>query len=179
LRETRPPELQLGEFKQRLRRDLMQEERRLQERRARRSGRALAAAAIGLACVVAVFVWRPSVPTAIHAYVAGTPPALAAARGYRAPALPVGGTVPAGYRPDDLRPVPASANASASSDWQWLDGWYEGQPQPSRVKALEDERIYAVRQFQLTDGRRIVVLSEIGGDPADEPAPEMSSIQDF
>lgn len=179
MRAARPPELRVDGFRQSLRRELMRAERHRRARRATAAARALAAAAIGLACIAALFVWRPSVPAAIHAFVAGAPPGIAPARNHRAPMPPPAAMVRADYRPDDLQHMLRSAGASASSDWQWLDGWYEGRPAPSRVQALEDEKLYAVRRFQLTNGRRIVVLTEIGGDPADAPAAEMSSLQDF
>ena len=33
-----------------------------------------------------------------------------------------------------------------------------------RVRSMEDERIFGVRQFELTDGKRMLVFTEFGSD---------------
>ena len=44
----------------------------------------------------------------------------------------------------------------------FVEQWYRRQSRPVEVKAVGDEKILALRQFELADGKRVVVLTEIG-----------------
>lgn len=155
----------------------MREERRRRDHLVRCALGGLAAAGAALTALLVLFVLRPSVPERLHSYLVGSPATQA-----REIAGPDGAgetSHPADIRPEELRQLLVRAGSTATADRKWLDGLYEGQMDSSRVKSLEEERLFALRRFQLTSGRTIVVLTEIGGDLLQEPTAELSTMQEF
>ena len=120
---------------------------------------------------------RPSVPGKLNASLFEDPTAQDAGTDWSGTTPP--DPIPAAVRPTNIRQLLTRAGTSATSDQKWVDEWYEGHLDGSRVKALEGERIFAVRQFELTTGRRIVVYTEIGGEPRDESMTEFNAVRDF
>ena len=52
------------------------------------------------------------------------------------------------------------------ADRAFVDTWSARQEQPVGVRSMEDERVFSVRQFQLTDGKRMLVFTELGNEQA-------------
>jgi hypothetical protein len=120
-----------------------------------------------LGAVLALFVLRPSVPGNLNAAL------------FHDPAEPDAGLTLVENPPMEVQRLLTEATDSARSDREWLDRWYEGQLDASRVKSMEEERFFAVRRFELTTGKRIVIFSEIGGDPSEEPMTEVTAVRQF
>jgi hypothetical protein len=47
-------------------------------------------------------------------------------------------------------------------DQDFLETWYSSQARPARVKAVGNERYLAIRQFELANGERVAVLTDLG-----------------
>jgi len=108
------------------------------------------AAAVLFAALSAIFVIAPGIPTRLHAAflhddVGG------------APIAPSGEA-----RQAILLDVLERSEASAQRDRAFLDSMYAQQARPVRVKAIEGERILAIRQFELSNGERVAVLTNLG-----------------
>ena len=155
------PDIEVDRFRQDLRRDLL----RAQSVPTRSSyGFAFAAmsgAAMMLALVVAVFILQPRYPARLHAMLGGTTPAQVTA--------PASGEqlVSANLDTPYLRELLSGGTASKEMDQALIESWYREQlpGEGIQVKALEEEKIYALRQFQLSSGKRIVVYTELGNQP--------------
>jgi hypothetical protein len=61
-----------------------------------------------------------------------------------------------------LRQLLEQANAGVRRDQDFIETWYSSQARPVRVKAVHDERILAIRQFELVNGERVAVLTDLG-----------------
>ena len=121
----------------------------------------MTASAVLLAATLGVFVLRPSVPATLHAAMFHD-------------AGPQGG---AGDAP--LQRILKSAAASADDDQAWIEAWYAGTPDPAQVRTMEEERFFALRRFELTSGKRIIVFTEVGGEPDPEPRTAMAAVRNF
>ena len=151
----------MEEFRRTLRRDLLGE---LEARRARRTRLALfglSTAAATLAVVCALFVLRPAWPQSLHAV------------------LFHDATASAEPADADLQRVLDGSGASAGADRKWIEGLYANQAIPARVKALDGERIFALRRFELTSGERVVVLTEIAPPDGATPTAAIPAVRSF
>jgi len=142
------PDIEVPAFKRRLRGDL------LNTRPAppgRSPGLALGVAfstAALLALVLVVFVLSPSVPARVHAALIDDD----------------------NLQPDTRIPIQEflrTTNASAELDLAFIEDWSARQARPVQVRSMEAEKIYAVRQFELTNGKRMIVFTELGPEPAE------------
>jgi hypothetical protein len=154
LRNVKHPEYRVERFKRSLRRELMG---RAHASRWRLAFAAASFAAATLACLIVIFILEPAVPARLHASVVGgeAPPSPVPARDLHEVGLQ--------YFLDQ-------ANASAQVDREFVQRWYADRARPVGVKAVEDEKLLAIRQFRLTSGERVVVLTEIGSDDAQRDA---------
>lgn len=154
LQAVRGPEVRVDEFRRTLRRDLRRSMRASGTRSWKVAFGLSSAAAGALAVLLAVFVLDPDVPARLHASVAG---------GVASPAgaVPLAGTDSIPSKPD-LQLLLDQVNASARVDRAFLETWYEDRARPVQVKAVEDEKILAIRQFELSSGERVIVLTELG-----------------
>jgi hypothetical protein len=100
-------------------------------------------ASVAAACAVVTvwFVAQPSVPAAIHDALAGRPAVADGAAEWQ-------------------NPVPVEADHAFVQDWAQRKG------QSVDVQAVESERLYGVRQLELTDGTRMLVFTELEPDGA-------------
>ncbi len=143
------PEFQVDRFKQILRRDLQASMSQAGASRWRLAFGAASATAATFAFLLLIFVLDPAVPARLHASVAGgVPPQTTTTE-----ATNLG-----------LQYFLDQANASARVDEEFLKRWYADRARPVSVKSVEDEKIIAIRQFVLTNGERVVVLTEIGSE---------------
>lgn len=106
------------------------------------------------AFLLLIFVLDPAVPARLHASVAGGAPPQTTAT--EAPATDLQNI--------GLQYFLDQANASVQVDEEFLQRWYADRARPVSVKSVEDEKIIAIRQFVLTNGERVVVLTEIGSE---------------
>ncbi len=115
---------------------------------------AASATAATFAFLLLIFVLDPAVPARLHASVAGgVPPQTAATEAPATDLQNIG-----------LQYFLDQANASVQVDEEFLQRWYADRARPVSVKSVEDEKIIAIRQFVLTNGERVVVLTEIGSE---------------
>jgi hypothetical protein len=151
------PQLPVDRFKQTLRRDLKAAERRAGSPGWKLAFAASSASAAAFAFLLLLFVLDPSVPSRLHASVLGSSPRTLDAAG--------GGRLDTTDLQDvSLRYFLDRTDASAKVDREFLERWYSDRARPVSVKSVEDEKILAIRQFQLTSGERVVVLTEIGSE---------------
>ncbi len=143
------PDIQVDRFKQTLRRDLQASMSRAGAPRWRLAFAAASATAATFAFLLLIFILDPAVPARLHASVAGgVPPQTTTTE-----ATNLG-----------LQYFLDQANASVQVDKEFLQRWYADRARPVSVKSVEDEKIIAIRQFVLTNGERVVVLTEIGSE---------------
>ncbi len=143
------PDIQVDRFKQTLRRDLRASMSRAGAPRWRLAFAAASATAATFAFLLLIFILDPAVPARLHASVAGgVPPQTTTTE-----ATNLG-----------LQYFLDQANASVQVDKEFLQRWYADRARPVSVKSVEDEKIIAIRQFVLTNGERVVVLTEIGSE---------------
>ncbi len=148
------PDIQVDRFKQTLRRDLQASMSQAGAPRWRLAFAAASATAAIFAFLLLIFVLDPAVPARLHAsVVGGVPPQTIATE---APATDLQNL--------GLRYFLDQANASVQVDEEFLQRWYADRARPVSVKSVEDEKIIAIRQFVLTNGERVVVLTEIGSE---------------
>jgi hypothetical protein len=157
LQELSHPQLPVDRFRQTLRRDLQAAQRRSGSPGWKLAFAAASASAATFAFLLLLFVLDPSVPSRLHASVLGDEP------------RPVDSTAGTEHGSIDLQNVSLGyfldqTNASAQVDQEYLQRWYSDRARPIGVKSVEDEKILAIRQFELTNGERVVVLTELGSE---------------
>ena len=140
------PAVEVPEFKRHLRRELQTARHPRPAFRLRLALGAAASLAAALALLVATFVARPAIPARLHVALTGDP----------APASieAVLGELP-------IRDVLEQTEASAALDRAFIEDWSAEQSQPVQVRSMEAEKVYTVRQFELTDGKRMLVFTEL------------------
>ncbi len=148
------PDIQVDRFKQTLRHDLQASMSRAGAPRWRLAFAAASATAAAFAFLLLIFVLDPAVPARLHASVAGGAPPQTTVT--EAPATDLQNL--------GLQYFLDQANASVQVDEEFLQRWYADRARPVSVKSVEDEKIIAIRQFVLTNGERVVVLTEIGSE---------------
>jgi len=161
LTDLRKPDVEVPAFRDQLRRELL-------SRPAARGGFALRfalAATVGLAAflgmVLVLFVARPAIPEGIHAALTGS-----SARGLT-PAVMAA--------PDarEQRGAVQRASMPIAADRSFVEAWSAERGTAVSVRSVEAERMFTVRQFELTDGKRMLVFTELGDEgakPAAVPA---------
>jgi hypothetical protein len=61
-----------------------------------------------------------------------------------------------------LRRFIEQGDGGARQDQDFLETWYSSQARPARVKTVRNERFLAIRQFELANGERVAVLTDLG-----------------
>jgi len=118
---------------------------------------AASATTVTFAFLLLIFVLDPAVPARLHASVVGSaPPQTLASEALGAPKQDL--------QKLGLQYFLDQANASIQVDEAFLQRWYADRARPISVKSVEGEKILAIRQFVLTNGERVVVITEIGPD---------------
>jgi hypothetical protein len=72
----------------------------------------------------------------------------------------------AAVQPAVLSKLLEQSNAGAQRDRDFVESWYAQQSRPAQVKAVSGERILSIRQFELANGERVAVLTDLGAAPA-------------
>jgi len=103
--------------------------------------------AAALALTLGLFVARPAIPAGIHSALSGGQQDAWSLADVRSPLQPAG--------------LPAAA------DRAFVDQWTAQQARPVAVRSMQDERLVSVRQFELTDGKRMLVFTELGDETAE------------
>jgi hypothetical protein len=164
LRNLPKPDVPVEEFKQGLHAELNRVIRRRAGNGYQRRFTFASAIAGVLVVVLGLFVLQPQIPTRLHAVISGAAPDI---EQQPMPALPQSTSSPRSTQalPQQLEALFRTSSATAEIDRSVVEDWYRRQALPVGVGKLEEESIFAVRQFQLTNGERIVVLSELGQQP--------------
>ncbi len=151
------PDIQVDRFKQALRRDLQASMSPGGAPRWRLAFAAASVTAATFAFLLLIFVLDPAVPARLHAsVVGGVPSQTTVTESTETPATDLQNL--------GLQYFLDQANASVQVDKEFLQRWYADRARPVSVKSVEDEKIIAIRQFVLTNGERVVVLTEIGSE---------------
>ena len=167
MRTMAKPDIRVERFKQELRRRLFETAPGFYTAPLKVAFSLTVFTAACLAVLVALFVARPSVPAKLNSFFRQQE--MAAPRGI---ALnepnPTGTDMDSPYLREMLRGeiVPAESDLAFAKDW--YSQKYPGRP--IQVKALEKETFYAVREFEIEDGRRIVVYTQIKNPDSTEPS---------
>ena len=127
LRQLRAPDLQVAEFRQKLRSDLSVARGEWSRRRWRTACLASSALSLVLAIALAAFVAAPDVPR-----VAGI----------------------------------ADSEISVDNDREFIESYYARQGTGVRIQSVDTERLVAIREFTLSDGRQMVVYTELDEGPS-------------
>lgn len=127
-------------FKIRLRDELRSLVGEAERRRDRRRARLALAAAASFALVLALFVVRPGIPAAIRASLTGAEGEVTEER---------------------LQRLLTRTELALEEDRRFVDSWTASQERPVSVRQMEGERLVSVRQFELSDGKRMLVFTEI------------------
>ena len=61
-----------------------------------------------------------------------------------------------------LRRFIQQGDGAVRRDQDFLETWYSSQARPARVKTVRNERFLAIRQFELANGERVAVLTDLG-----------------
>jgi hypothetical protein len=61
-----------------------------------------------------------------------------------------------------LRQFLEQSDGGVRRDQAFLETWYSSQARPARVKTVRNERFLAIRQFELANGERVAVLTDLG-----------------
>jgi hypothetical protein len=151
------PDIRVDRFKQTLRRELQASLNRTGAPRWKLAFGAASATAATFAFLLVIFILDPAVPARLHASVVGGVPPQVNTTETMEPAASDLQNIGLQYFLDQ-------ANASAQVDQEYLQRWYADRARPVSVKSVEGEKLLSIRQFQLTNGERVVVLTEIGSE---------------
>jgi hypothetical protein len=147
------PEVQVDRFKQTLRRDLLRRMHRQSPPGMRLALGLTGSAAAILGLLVISFVVAPELPARLHRAMGGdgtaqAPPGAAAAG------------MSSGETP--LRELLERSDASIQRDRAFLEVLYQQGSEPVKVKEIQGERFLAIRQFELSNGEKVAVLTDLG-----------------
>jgi hypothetical protein len=127
----------------------------------------MGSATLVLAALLALAILRPGLPALAH-------DALFGGSGAAEPAV---ARIPAGS--PGLGPFTTRAAAPARPVAGRSDPWLAGSLEPAQIKAMEEERFFAVRRYKLNSGERVVVFKEVGGEPLDSLRIPVSAVREF
>lgn len=164
LNDIQPPDIEVPQFKQALRRDLKRHARTHSAGFNYKWAFFAACAFSAVSTLLAVMLWlKPDLSPAPKPgpSLAETPSGMAQLLGETQPVF--------NQKAADqvLQQLLLEGPASSAMDQALIEQWYRDQSpgQAIEVRALEEERIYAVRTFELTGGKKVVVYTELGGKP--------------
>jgi len=153
------PHIKVEAFKQDLRRDLNRAMSQSPQTGYRLAPGFAGGLAGALAIVLVLFIARPEMPARLNAWISNTQATQTQV------AETVGESVPMNaLNSPNLHQLLVGGQATPARDEAFIEDWYAKQEQPARVKKIEDEKIYAIRKYQLTSGQRVVVFTELGDD---------------
>ncbi len=168
LKDLSLPDIKVDTFKRDLRRSLM-EKATARAASGYKFPFLMASAAAGIFGVFLVlFVLKPSFPMQLHAYLAGSSEERRVVD--PSPIVPVDNdlTGPSSYQ-DPFYSKALHRNASLEQDRKFIESWYQQQfSRPAEVRSVASEKIYAIRKFELTGGKQIIVYTELGEDENEE-----------
>jgi hypothetical protein len=140
------PDVEVPAFRQQLRRELLSVTPARTSARMRFALGLSGSLAAAFALLLVLFVARPAIPDRLHTRLAGPAPIELGQ-----PAL------------DQLL---RSAARPVEADRAFVESWTAQQGRLVDVRAMEDERLFSVRQFEMTDGKRMLVFTELGNEKA-------------
>ncbi len=127
MRQLRAPDLQVEEFRHKLRRDLSVARGEWSRRRWRTACLASSGLSLVLAIALAALVAAPDAPRAARF---------------------------------------ADSGISLDSDREFIESYYARQGTGVRIRSVDAERLVAIREFTLSDGRQMVVYTELDEGPS-------------
>jgi len=155
------PDLPAERFRQTLRRDLLVAMQPAPAWGLKMALAATATASLALAGLLVSFVISPELPQRLNTawlqaeeMPTSAQPVLPAASPGAVQGAPVQQAV--------LQQFLEQSNAGVRRDQDFLENWYSSKARPARVKAVHDERVLAIRQFEMANGERVAVLTELG-----------------
>ena len=165
LKNLPKPNIEVPEFKRDLRRSL---ELQMAAPATRSWSLALPIAvgsAVACALMLAIFIARPQLPAQMNSWLTGNPQPVQTTAEHQTPEtyshLPNSGS-----NDSYLNQLLAAGNASEDFDRQYIQSLYhQGEtPQNVEVKSLKGERVFTVREFELSGGKQVVVWTELSED---------------
>ena len=155
------PDIRVDKFKQELRRDLMNAASREAQSGSWRFAFGFALfAAVVFVFTTFLFVFKPEVPARLNAWmIHENTPVQDARVAADAPNLTVD---PNSAVVQEL----LNQGLSTDADREFVKTWYREQypSHPFQVESVEDEKIYAIRRFNLKGGKKVVVYTEVQGN---------------
>jgi hypothetical protein len=141
------PAVEVSAFRESLRRELLSAAPAGPNRSWRLAATGLAAVATIFLAALALFVARPEIPIGLHATLTGS-------------------KVLSSDSLDDTRVdrLLGRAGMPLEADRAFVDSWVAQQARPVAIRSMKNERLVSVRQFELTDGKRMLVFTELGGE---------------
>lgn len=127
----------------------------------------MGSATLVLAILLALAILRPALPARAHDVL------------FNAGVAAQTEIVRAPVQTPDLGDYLTRTGAPALATSGWSEQLVTGSLEPSQVKAMEEERFFAVRRYKLNDGRRVVLFTEVGGEPRNDFRIPVSAVREF
>ena len=163
------PDVDVRTFKRQLRRELLSARVAAPGFGFRLALGAAASLAVAFGLLLTLFVASPGIPARIHEVVTG-----GAAGAGEAPGTAAGASATLAAVP--MREGLQQTGASVELDQAFIEDWSARQDQPVRIRSMEAEKIYTVRRFELTNGKRMIVFTELGDDRVDYRLASLSGV---
>jgi len=152
LTDVPKPAVEVSAFRNRLRRELLSEAPQTPSRGWRFTAVGMTALAGFLVIALAWFVVRPEIPADLHA-------ALTGSNGIELESLDE----------TNINRLLGRVGLPVEADRAFVDSWVRQQAGPVAIRSVNDERLVSVRQFELTNGKRMLVFTELS-DEENQPA---------
>ncbi|ANM29973.1 hypothetical protein ABI59_10915 [Acidobacteria bacterium Mor1] len=169
------PAVEVPAFKQELWRELQHTQRPVHGRGPWIALAASLVVIVGLGALLAAFVADPELAASLRVRLVGGPEPAGIASAAAARSV-VGGIDGSTLTLEDVHQVLSRTDASVDLDRAFIEDWSSQQPMPVDVRSMEAESVYTIRKYELSDGKHVLVFTELGsGNPsvravADSPA---------
>ena len=147
------PALEVPAFRDQLRRELMSVQPIGPGRHRRFATAGLAALACLLVAILGLFVARPDIPAELHAALSGS-----------------NGLTRERLDETNINRLLGRVGLPLEADRAFVDEWAAQQTGPVAIRSVNGERLVSVRQFELTNGKQMVVFTELSDE---EQRPEI------
>jgi hypothetical protein len=145
------PAVEVPAFRDQLRRELLSAAPTSPSRHWRFAAVGMTALASLLVVALGIFVARPEIPADLHAVLTGS-----------------GSDGRETLNETNINRLLGRVGLPLEADRAFVDSWAERQAGPVAIRSMNDERLVSVRQFELTNGKQMLVFTELS-DEEDRP----------
>ncbi len=121
---------------------------------------------VGLGALLTAFVVDPGLAASLRAGLVGESGATGTAM-VRSEHSMVTGIDGSTLTLEDVHQVLSRTDASVDLDRAFIEDWSSQQSMPVDVRSMEAESVYTIRKYELSDGKHVLVFTELGsGNPS-------------